>query len=424
MTSYFAAGNAANAIYMAHTLVATPTLDSNFPAAHLLSNNLGELVRFSAGDADAEIVIDLNMFYDGSFEIPDAGSVPEATDPKGRRAWQIESATPSVATAVSANPDSTTKELRLNASGEAVYYDVEVVAGNTYRLEGDFYGHGSSDAQVELINLDTNKYLNSSGGWNTAQTYVDTNSAASWSSFAETFTVEAAADGGSDRMTLRLRLSKSGANSNPVYFDDLSLVPDPNTVALLGARYGAGIDAELWSGTTSAGSTTNEVTLTRNALRTFATFTSPSTPRRWYRLLFDGGPSVRYIDLAGLWLFERKEFDRSVAAPVTTTHKGAQRRQQGLEHLSTNLGATARLEHTLRWNPANQATLDQVIEQLYLGSRRAGEPSLVIPDTSRTDRVIQGRVDVDLAERYLTPSSFRVDGVTFIEDPMPARVEL
>lgn len=414
MTAYLGAGNAANALWGAHTLVATPALDTLFPDAHLLSNRLEELVRWSTGAADVELVIDLNMFYDGSFELATAGQAPLSTDPKGRRAWQVEAATPTAATAVGSNPDGTGQELRLNASGEAVFYDVEVIAGNTYRLTGDFYGHGSSTAQVELINLDTNKYLNSSGGWNTAQTYVATEATTGWDSFAETFTVETQADGAPDRMTLRLRLSKSGANTNPVYFDDLVLIPAPNTVALIGARYGAGIDAELWSGTTSAGDTTNEVTLPRNGLRSFATFTAPATPRRYYRLLMDGGPSVRFIDFQQLWLFERVELEKSPIAP-TMSHRMAQSRTG---HRVTNRGRTPRLYQPLQWKVFGNSGLDQALERFYLGSAQGAEPCLLIPDITRADRVIHGRIaDAEIEEAYHSPTGKGLT-VDFLEDPM------
>ena len=412
MTAYFAAGNAANAVWCAHTLVASPTLETLFPDSHALSNELAELARFSDLTADASVIYDLNMLYDGGFEIGSSGQAPLDTDPKGRLAWQIESGTPTISQGVTAH--SGTNELRLNATDEAAFYDIPVIAGNTYRWDGWLYGGGTHSAQVEIINIDTGNYLNSAGSWVAAQAYIHTRATASWGQDTDTFTVESAPTGGDPNMTLRLRLTRSSTGTTAVYFDDLAIFPDVDTAALFGARYGQGVDAEIWSADDTAGADNLEGTLPRNGFRSAVELDKPATPRRWWRLFFDGGPSVRAIDFAQLWLSERKSFSKG-AGVVDSSYEMPQTR---LTNRALRRGAEARIVQPLTFKVLGATDLELALSGLYRGSRGGVEPVLLWPDISDPSRVFHGRLDPKFKQDYLSPTASGVT-VEFAEDYLP-----
>lgn len=203
-------------------LTITPALDAETPAAQMFDGRPSTPVRFGTAVAGSEIIVALNLLRNPGFEL-------------GAADWPVLRGTSEITT----NPTDVGQGLAaLEITSEEEeelgvrYQDIRIPAGIPFKLSALLRGTGFEEAFVVLLNLDTGRFLDSSGAWVADATVrALSNVEAGYADVEVSGTVETFAETG--RYLTRLRVHVS-ADAGACFIDEVAVQPAWNFVALIG----------------------------------------------------------------------------------------------------------------------------------------------------------------------------------------------
>jgi hypothetical protein len=203
-------------------LTITPALDAATPAAQMCDGRPSTPVRFGTAAAGSQITVTLNLLRNPGFELGTSdwivlrGSSEITTNPED------------VGEGIAALEITTEEEDDLGVR----YQDVRIPAGIPFELSALLRGTGFDGAFVVLQNLDTGRFLDSSGAWvadatvralaSVDATYADVEVSGTVETFSQT-----------GRYLTRLRVQVS-ADAAGCFIDEVAVRPAWNFVALIG----------------------------------------------------------------------------------------------------------------------------------------------------------------------------------------------
>lgn len=226
------------------TLSASQTPSTLFPITRIADGRPSQLFIFPAIAANDYIQADINQVLNAEFET-----------------WTL-STTPDNWTAAITNDGTVTEhtgvhvvtgsglQLDNGATGTAqVLQDITMVSGESFRL--DLFARtdvGTDPAEIEIQNLETGNYLNSSGSWQSAQVNVRTQAATSLTQSTDTATVETFGVTRRHLVTLRLRLHMDAAAANTTHnYDNVLIYPAADFASIHGHNIDPSVTVELHS---------------------------------------------------------------------------------------------------------------------------------------------------------------------------------
>ena len=238
-------------------IASSPAVDSDFPVSGLYDNFPSIVTRWGSLAAASRHDADLNFAVNGDFELWDGGT-PDI--PTG---WALEGST--TVTKDTTNEIQGTASVRVDG---AIYRDYKVPTGALVALRGKFarYTGSGSDAQVQLIDMETGEWLDEEGNWQSSEIDLWAEDTVYPASSAVTRGITATARPYSlvkkDLTTVRLRLICGGEDDGDEgIFDDFSLVIVPNLMTIHGHNVPPKHDPQL-SSSSGSGFTSSAVLAT------------------------------------------------------------------------------------------------------------------------------------------------------------------
>lgn len=408
--AYFIAGAAGNACQAAvNAPTVSPAEDSLFPASNLITGFPWEEFRYGSAPTDPYIRFDLNQVKNGSFESDADGEDP--TD------WVQEAGSPQVS---NAQADAGSVSLALDDS-ESAYQDLEVVAGNRYRLEFALHGNASGgEAAVRLIHLDSQQYKTTASetSYSTSATNLATKSTTGWATTSQDFVVPTQVAGASDRTIIRIQALKTNAAGADVYVDDFRLYPDVDFASLhFVDRFGTTSAWNIISSDNNWSSQTTEDSLPARGYRSFVKFTpANSTPRQYWG--FEAtGTFFRKPRFGQFVMGEAVSLTRTSFRPAITRTMPQVVVDSDVLRLVANRAPDPRVTIPLRFRTTD-AGRQQLEERLVGGSRHGAELLMVVPDDARPNEVFLGKVAGELTYSRGAGDIYTVE-VPFREEAFP-----
>lgn len=385
MVAYFLAGDAANACVATQiTPTVSPAEDALFPATNLITGNPWEIFRYGSIPTNPYIRFDMNQVKNHSFEANANGEDP--TD------WVQEAGTPQVS---SAQFDDGAVSLAL-ADSESAYQDIEVVAGNRYRLEAALRGNGTGAVSLRLIHLDSQQYKTTASetSYSTTASNLGTQSTAAWATTTQNFVVPSHPTGASDRTKIRIQAIKTTAGGGDVWFDDVRLYPDIDFASLhYIENFGTSTAWNIISSNNNWSSQTTEDVLPANGFRSFIKFDpSDSDPRQYWGFESTG----TFYQIPSFGQFAMGEaIQLTAGTPSSPLDTSRAMPQSGVESptvsLVTNQSPDARVRASLVFRGLTNAAQTEIQERIWAGSRHGAEGVVVVPDSARSHDVFLGR---------------------------------
>ena len=357
--------------------------DSLFKASDFLADGEpGTVFRFGTVGANSNVIANLgSRLRNGDFEGVFVSGVPQS--------W-VDLSTGDGALAEEStvvNAGGSTKSLKLSTgasgTGEAkAGYSMRVEAGWGMSIQGALYENSSATVRIRVLNLDTGKYLNSSGVWVTGAADWFTRTAASWStSGPTTFTVEAASVAERAVYTLLITISIDGTNS-VAYVDDLFIWPHWNFAAMLGAEYPPTVTARLRSDTVAAmSSPANRVAFPFERPAAWGEPAGTVTDQ-FLQLYFDGTP-LDPITVGEVLVGRMRTLPDVLLQPVRLTSNVAFSTSGDERNQPVSLERDASRNFRLTTFAKGEAELNQITREFSDALRWGGGRLFIVPDSTK-----------------------------------------
>lgn len=408
--SYFLAGLQANACIYAKSVAATNE-DSDFPASNLQNGLPWYPFKGSAATTDFDVQFDMNQMLNGGFEDNADGEDPDE--------WTINGAVQVSSTQQSEGSVS----LRLNADGQYAYQDRKVIAGKTYRLECDLRTSANT-IRVYLLDLQTGNWWNGAT-WSATKDHIFTSTSATFEAQTDRFDIETQATGRGGYTTVRVQVEKVGAGT--AYADYFRLYPYIDFFSLHDFNQHDQIAVKLESSTSGAYGGEEELEATLNAStvvgnNAYVKFDPQNpAPRQYWRILFDGD---LYLPLRigqtalGHANVMTRPTDQDYAVKAVMPQTGYTE-GPGAQPISLLDRAPRMLQ--LKFGSSATA-LAQVLYDFIENSGHGSEPVVIVPDSSRPEELIHGRVAADWQYKRGRGSEFFEYPVEIFEDAFIKRI--
>lgn len=409
--AYFLAGKAGNACAAA---VVTPTVspaeDALYPASNLITGHPWEIFRYGSAPTNPHIRFDMNQVGNGSFEEDANGEAPTG--------WVQAAGTPTVSSAQADPGDGGSVSLALDDS-EIAHKDIELVAGNRYRIEVALRGNGSGTAAVRLIHLDSQRYKTTASetSYSTSVTNLGTRSTASWADVVQNFVVPTQATGMSDRADVRVQVLKTDAGGADVWVDNIRVFPDIDFASLHFLKhFGTNSAWNVVSSDNNWSSQTTEDQLPANGFRSFVKFVPSDSDPRQYWGFESTGTFFRVPSFGQFAMGEAVQLTRNPHRPELG-ELWPQSAREGLLQVPANLSEAPATSIPLSFRTTT-AGRDQLKERLVGGSRGGAEQAVIVPDDSKSAEVFLGRLAGEVTYREVATGVFEAT-VPFVETPFP-----
>lgn len=428
MSMWIGAGSRFNLIENAVSITPSTAADALFPTSNLYDRNPASIFKFGSITASPTLTFDFDpLGGTGDFESWSGGA------PVG---WTEASTGTGDVTqeAVIVNSGASSAELTPGASGFAgIYKDITVRSGPEtstgisvqYSLRAALRGDGGiGQAQVEVQNLATKKYLKPDGTWQTGQISVMGRTTASWATSEVPFLVEPFSVCLVPEVTLRILVKNVGLGST-AFADSIDMQPNFNFLSVHGHNIEAGIVV------TVRGSTDNFSA--SNVLLATCTLAQPSfwailsalgdpvggATYRYLRILFTGTQSSSATWLGEVTVGRALRMATGPLYPFSLNHLDTQIRvamRWGTQAYGLGQAAVQTFPFTLQ--PTTVAQWNEYLREVFIRSR-GGIPVTVVPhDASGFTDVIYGRLATELPHEWGAPTVSKVSG-TIEELPFP-----
>lgn len=381
--------------------VTSSDASSFFPLTNLVGANALEPYRpfrhASPPGADRNVTFDLDLVGFGDMETDDAGNVAGFTEANTGTGDVTQ-------TTVGGEFNGGAAGMKL-ASGTgtaSAYVDVYMPAGWEFTVSVYFKGGGGSQtARLRVQNMETGKFLDSAGAWQSAVTDLSTQTTAAWT-LQGPFTATTEAYSGlvpGGLYTLRVTIICTDSSST-VFADDLYLHPSVDTFAVIGHGIHPVISAvELRRDTAGfGGAGTLEATLTPY-FPTFYHLLATKRQDRYWRLKTTGtNPIWAPLWYGSLFLGQKLVLARGMDFGMQLTHLREQVRQRssgGAEKVYLKEDSPRR-EMRFGWRYTTDAQFQQARDRLYRQSGAGEQPLLMLVDDD-PESAIYGRLSEDFS---------------------------
>lgn len=365
------------------------------------------------GESGLTVGCSLNLVPNGDMEQVDSAGAPTG--------WNYNNATLTRDTTKTGG--SYGMKLVAGGTDAHAWKEVAVRAGEVMTVYASLYGTGSQEAQLQVANMVTGNYLNSSGTWQAGATTVGVNSAASWVDESQEFTVETVA--GVSVMKLVIRLV-AAASTGTYYFDEVLLVPKWDFVGIFGADVGTAdnisivIDkqASYWHG--GAQSELIDLTAEEFDMGNLYALESSSYSDPFPLVEFNNSVSYFGNELSVGEIF----IGKSVTLPGLAYHPKVEFLEDQIRLASRGAtyvhrdAARPRRRISMRFPLTSDADWQTLRDKLGLGSSWGAQPSVLILDDVETGMALYGRC---AAQMMMSPgpNAFRLVDLVFDEAPHP-----
>lgn len=242
---------------------------------------------------------------------------------------------------------------------------------------------GDTVVKLQIRNLHTGKYLDTTGEWVTAGAYHKSTSATGWATFPLAFRVESRRKCGANVVDLEYRV----INETPAttgYLDELRVWPEINLVALLGHNVRPATSIEIR--TSTDGWVANDVlavAMNPRPLHAYA-YIAPALTARHVSLKFVGTPAEKLRATEAFFGYA----EALAESPVYGWSMQKSLRQTRANDQTLVLGEAPEDGGTFRYEP-HSSELEEFEDFVHRGLD--GSMSIVIPSTER-DEVLVGRI--------------------------------
>lgn len=279
MTTYIAAGQRINH-YSRGAVTTAPTADSLYPIAGLSDDKPHVPYKFGSNVANPYVIVDCNLLSNSDFSVWGGGT------PTG---WTIANTGTGAASQLSPGFGGANSALRLNAgaSGEGLAYQaITCRAGEWMHVEGYISAPAAATGNVQIYNLNTAKYLNSSGAWTSSNVaWKSVTGGGTYTQITGEFQLEDF--GGSQPALPSIRVMLQTSSNANVDFDDFIAYPGTNFCGFFGHNLDSVSPAFQSStdGFTVQATTHATMTIARPA---FFSVLSSMQYKRWWRFILLG----------------------------------------------------------------------------------------------------------------------------------------
>ncbi|MCP4201152.1 MAG: hypothetical protein GY769_04380 [bacterium] len=398
-------GYYANAMRRATSFTPTPSAETLYPGSYLGHGLPSYPFKFGSVAADVEVVADISFLLNQGFEDWLGDTLLKWKEGAGAGSYAKESTTVSEGT----------YSLKLTGIKE-MYQDVAVMTGKEYEVGWSFYGDGvSTNARFYVQDLDTYKWLHSSGSWQASKVALSSRTGASWQPVDFLFTVESGA-----QATTNLRIICGNIAANSVYFDDCHIIPTVDFASIHGHNIPSGAEVDIqFSDSPSSGFFSNGI-LTMAQPSFYAVLDHEETHR--YVKLLIGTQAVGDPIWIGEWAVGHhnvlgaamrwgwKFVPRQPRTDVRTAKTGQLLTQREAYRPSLDL--------VMDFIATNKADRDEMFETVIHGSEQGDEPVIMVPDEHEPE-VIHGRVSKHTIPLGKVPYDNWAYSVTLEEDVFP-----
>lgn len=227
MSFWFQSGEGLNLLARAAAVKAptpSPAEDSGYPVSHLYDGLPSQYFKHSAAQTSSSVTFDLNLVENGDGE---SATIPPA--------WTV-SGTNAALSQIIGSAYSGSGSLRLQGDGAiSAQYERRLRAGEKARLYYALYSACLHSFSLQLKNLETGKYLDSAGAWQTSSaTVVAAQAAAAWASGYVDLVMPDVEEGGGFWQRVQLIIGSSDATASHDFRFEVKLVPGWDAVAWFG----------------------------------------------------------------------------------------------------------------------------------------------------------------------------------------------
>jgi hypothetical protein len=384
--------------------------DANFPVLNLTDGILHHPFRWGSGAVDPLLTIDLNLVMNGGFESGAVGALPAGWGTSVGTSFQINTT----------NKNDGANSARLGASGDGGFQGLTMRSGERATISWAIRGDGSAQAQLQVLNIHTNKALNSSGAWAAAGTNLDTQTTAAFKTGSRTFTVEDFATTRRDTCTILIICRQSGAGNT--WYDSLYVWPETDFAAVFGHNWPPSVAPELRHDTAAfagAGTQVAGAFATVYQPSMYASFSTISS--RYIRIKLTGTPPPGEIPWIGkLVVGQKQTFARHHNyGDRRELDDSGQVRGSGRAFLTTDRG---RRVWSPTWTLSSDAEYTSFKEYMER-SRHGAYPGVLVPydaGPGDTNVCLYGRwAEPRFAFTHQFLTMRPTEGQVFVEDPYP-----
>lgn len=350
-----------------------------------LYDGLASLAARFLTTSSGMISVDKNVIVNGTMETAATSSAAVLAS------WVVDSGAVS---RTSAQHSRGSFAMQIGAGAGQAHLDILVNADERFTVSAALLGDGANAARIQVQNLQTFSYFTSSGGWQAAQTFCMTQTAAAWSTVFRTGNVESYSPSVLED-TMWVRITASAA-AGTVFVDDVIYSPATNLVALIGfMNLDPGIVAKIVSSSDGFTTQTTEATLAQYT-PSFYYYTSTPIDREYIRIYFAGVNSTQSGPIYGgeLILAQPTVLSRPFSPSLPIVFSDAQDRQstvlgqQQVYRMGQQPIRTAALPY-LMTTLAEYRQVRDVLRRAQYGAT----PSVMVPATTDPEVCIFGKFE-------------------------------
>jgi hypothetical protein len=420
----YVAGELLNFLEQARLITPSPALDANFPVARLYDGYADAVAAFATNTASPLYTVDLALLDKDLVDNGNLDSWPGGV-PTG---WAVTTSGGGAVTEATAGEARSGSAAKVKKNGGAASIKKTYKVRTSQRILFDLYlrNAAAGQAQAQIYNPLTKKYLTGAMAWQSGQAYFATASTTSYVQKTNSFTVEdwrAHGDAPITYLELSIHDTGAGGGSDYALVDDVFLSPHWNALVLAGHNIEAGMAPQMRSSNDNFAA--NNVLEASPAVRqpSMFAFASTAIAKRWARLQLTGTQSsisgaawlgelaITYLETALRGFNDGSDLrylpDNTVNAgpggKVIASQTARQRRR--VLRVTVEPGTVG----------ANDAEIREQRDEITGRSHGALWPLIVVPHNSE-DIVLHGRLDDSWAAKRVF-DTFWEDDLLISENP-------